>query len=72
MMITTSPPITVAARPNSWNVFAHTNFFVMISYNNEKFKLTFRDFKEANVSLKSADSICGLWRPRGDHLVVPP
>jgi hypothetical protein len=26
----------------------------------------FRDFREANVSLKSVDSIRVLWRPRGD------
>jgi hypothetical protein len=26
-----------------------------------------RDFREANVSLKSVDSIYVLWRPRGDR-----
>jgi hypothetical protein len=28
---------------------------------------TFRDFKDANVSVRSVDSILVLWRPRGDH-----
>jgi hypothetical protein len=40
----------------------------LISYDNLKYKVTFRDFREANVSIKSVDSISVLWRPRGDPL----
>jgi hypothetical protein len=39
----------------------------VISYTNSKYNLTFRDLGEANVSIKSVDSISVLWRPRGDR-----
>jgi hypothetical protein len=39
---------------------------VFSPYNNEKYKLAFRDFGEADVSIKSVDSISVLWRSWGD------
>jgi hypothetical protein len=39
----------------------------IIWYKKWKFKPTFRDFREANVSIKSVYSNSVLWSPRGDH-----
>jgi hypothetical protein len=41
-------------------------FLVIISYNNLNI-LGFRDFRDANVSIKSVDSVSVLWRPRDDR-----
>jgi hypothetical protein len=38
--------------------------FLIITKNT---KLTCRDLRDANISIKSVDSISVLWRPRGDH-----
>jgi hypothetical protein len=42
-------------------------FVLLIFYNNKKYKLTFRDFREENISIKSVHSISVLWRPRGER-----
>jgi hypothetical protein len=42
--------------------------FVLISSSNLKYKQTFSDFKEANVSVKSVHSVSVLWRPQGNRL----
>jgi hypothetical protein len=53
--------------PISNNNFGYDNSIaVVVSNNNYKYKLTSRDFREANVALKSVDSIYVLWRPWGD------
>jgi hypothetical protein len=43
-------------------------FFVLISYNNQKYKLTTREFRKVIVSVKSMNFIYVLWRPRGQRL----
>jgi hypothetical protein len=40
-------------RPLSITNLGYYFFFLLISYNNYKYKLTSRDFREANVSMKS-------------------
>jgi hypothetical protein len=42
-------------------------FFVLISCNNQKYKIIFCDFGEANVSIKSMDYSSVSWRTHGDH-----
>jgi hypothetical protein len=39
----------------------------MNSHNNQKFRLTFRNCREANVSIKFVGSISVLWLSKGDY-----
>jgi hypothetical protein len=44
--------------------------FVLIRYNNIKYKLTYSDFTNANLSLKPLGSIFVLWKHWGDCSVL--
>jgi hypothetical protein len=52
------------------NKFRLKQYF--ITYNNKKYKLTSCDFREANVSIKSVDSIFVAWTPRGYRPSISP
>jgi hypothetical protein len=48
------------------NLGYNNAIFFLNSYNNLKYKLTFRNFRKSNILITSVDSISVTWRPRGD------
>jgi hypothetical protein len=59
--------------PSAAKNLSYDNYFsFLIFYDNYKYKLTFCDFRETNVSIKYVDSISVLWWPRGDRPGRPP
>jgi hypothetical protein len=46
-------------------VYGSSFLIFLVFYNNYKYKRTFVDFREANVSVQSVDYISVLWRPQG-------